>query len=333
MPATVPGIGPARNVRAGDTATCALLVDESVWCWGSNARGTLGTPDASATADGGVAPVEVLGPGTVSALAMGAFHACVLTIATPTTAAQVMCWGENAAGQAGVVDASVVASPTKVAIANVSDMGASASDTCFSRTGSFVPECICDNVYGELGRGDAGDAGGIDSLPHPVPAPVLLGSLGKLNRFFHSTGNHLGALFTSGQFATWGENNDGQLGPQNDSGAPDPTPALVPLSEVTALSMTQFASCVLRVDGTIWCWGSTADGQTGSTLAMGSVQAQPAQVLCLPVGGATGLTTGLTHVCALMTGGTVACWGFNNFGQLGRTTTAGYDPTPEPVVF
>ena len=38
---------------------------------------------------------------------------------------------------------------------------------------------------------------------------------------------------------------------------------------------------------------------------------------------AAGLATGVTHSCALMTGGRVRCWGDNSANQLGDNTTTG----------
>ncbi len=262
---------------------------------------------------------------------MGAYHACILTAATPAVA---MCWGENLAGQAGVrsTASTTVSVPTALSITNVGAVNASAFGTCFARSTSPEGECIGENVYGELGRGGSDD-GGIDSLPHPIPAAANVGALGAVRDFNHSTGYHVGVFFVSGQMATWGDNNDGQLGPQSEGGAPNPNPTLVPIAEVTAIGMTQYATCALRVDGTVWCWGSTAFGQMGTTASLGPVQTAPALVAGIADAGATLITTGLSHVCVLVNGGEIECWGLNNFGQLGRSTSAQFDPTPAAVSF
>jgi hypothetical protein len=46
-----------------------------------------------------------------------------------------------------------------------------------------------------------------------------------------------------------------------------------------------------------------------------------AALLGVPIPIATSVATGDAHACALLLGGTVACWGRNDFGQLGDGTT------------
>lgn len=72
------------------------------------------------------------------------------------------------------------------------------------------------------------------------------------------------------------------------------------------------ATCARFVDGSIRCAG--ADGQPFLSMAM-------------PGAPAVALSAGAHHLCALLAGGTVACWGENDRGQLGDgTTSARGDP-------
>ncbi len=81
--------------------------------------------------------------------------------------------------------------------------------------------------------------------------------------------------------------------------------------------------CTVRTDTTAWCWGRNDKGQLGDTTTTDATS--PVQVTG-PGGtgtltGAATLATGLTHTCTVMTDGTVWCWGLNDRGQLGDTTT------------
>jgi alpha-tubulin suppressor-like RCC1 family protein len=330
QPVVVPGIGPAMQVHSGMASTCALLNDKSVWCWGGNQFGELGGGSGSIEPDGALVgsamPVEVLSHGSASDLVIGASHVCALPLDSD---ASVECWGKNDFGQAGVVDAAFVATPTPVALDNVLGINAGAEETCFHRSSRPFAECIGENAEGQLGQGD----GAIDTLSHPSPAAVDLPDSGGISTFVHSAGFDMGLVYKTGQLATWGADDLGQLGLLVDSGESQPIPTIIGLDLVSGVALSESASCVFRSDSqnTVWCWGSTAYGQTGNTLVSGPVQYAPVQVPNLA--GVIRITAGSNHFCVGLQGGAVECWGANNLGQLGRPTKKVYDASPALVQF
>ena len=93
--------GLAGNVRSIATmaqATCALMLDTTVKCWGYGGYGQLG--DGTFGIDSNnpyvLAPTTVTGLSSVVALAGGEAHMCALT-----TAGAVKCWGSDSFGQLG----------------------------------------------------------------------------------------------------------------------------------------------------------------------------------------------------------------------------------------
>lgn len=80
-------------------------------------------------------------------------------------------------------------------------------------------------------------------------------------------------------------------------------------------------------DNTARCWGANADGQLGIGASATFVN-RPATVTTVignrpvPLTQTEAIAAGQAHTYALVNDGTVQCWGLNDFGQLGRNTTA-----------
>ena len=134
------------------------------------------------------------------------------------------------------------------------------------------------------------------------------------------------ALGADGHVRCWGANGNGQLGNGTN------TDSLVPvqvsnLGDVTAIAAGGSAAigtahaCALQSTGTVWCWGYGANGNLGNGSSGGSYV--PVQVLtaaATPMTGAIGLASGGGHSCALLSNGTIRCWGRNSDGQIGNGT-------------
>ncbi|MBK8696623.1 MAG: hypothetical protein IPN17_31265 [Deltaproteobacteria bacterium] len=84
------------------------------------------------------------------------------------------------------------------------------------------------------------------------------------------------------------------------------------------VSVGYLFSCGLNRDGSVRCWGYNGNGESGNA----SYTAY--QVTPNTVGGGlanvTEIEGGHHHTCARVNGGTVRCWGYNGYGQLGDGT-------------
>ena len=127
------------------------------------------------------------------------------------------------------------------------------------------------------------------------------------------------ALKPDGSVACWGENVDGQLGNGTFTANSSTPVSVTGLAGVVALTAGGAHNCVLKPDRTASCWGRNEKGALGDgTAGIGTSKALPAAVPGLT--DAVALSGGTLHTCALKAGGTVACWGANESGQLGDGT-------------
>ena len=146
--------------------------------------------------------------------------------------------------------------------------------------------------------------------------PVTVTSLSSgVNRIYAGS-MHTCALMNAGTVKCWGSNAFGQLGDGTNTDRINPVD--VPgLSNVVELDISRHETCALLSSGGVKCWGRNAQGQlgVGDTIARNT----PTDVSGL-TSGVQQIVLGGYHACALMTTGTLKCWGGNSEGQLGNGT-------------
>lgn len=97
QPVALPAGSVAVQIESAVASTCALLSDHTVWCWGDNAYGELGT--GSAIPGFSARPAQVPGLSNIVQIASGpgGWTVCALL-----QEGSVRCWGANDADQLGV---------------------------------------------------------------------------------------------------------------------------------------------------------------------------------------------------------------------------------------
>ncbi|MEZ4220058.1 MAG: EGF domain-containing protein [Polyangiaceae bacterium] len=194
----------------------------------------------------------------------------------------------------------------------------SANADCQNLVGSYA--CSCKVGYSGDGR---------TCLPPPTRATAI-----------DASGDHTCALLDNGGVRCWGRNNFGQLGygDTNDVMNSDDAPLVSTGGAVKQVAAGDGHSCALRTDGKVRCWGRNHYGQLGygNTTDIGDDET-PADAGDVNLGGtAIAIAAGGEHTCALLSGGTVRCWGLGIDGQLGyaNTQNVGDDEVPasKPLV-
>jgi alpha-tubulin suppressor-like RCC1 family protein len=190
--------------------------------------------------------------------------------------------------------------------------------------------CFGGNQYGQLGN--TTNIGNDNA--NPVPTQVA----GLTHATQAAAGlGHTCVLKDDGTVACWGLNNVGQLGNATNNGTGNANPAprvILGLTHVTQIASGRAHTCALRDDGTVSCWGLNSSGQLGTGINSGNGSANPAPVAVAGLTHVTQIAAGSGHTCAVVDDGTVACWGDNQYGELGSTAnngTTNANPTPTVI--
>ena len=259
------------------------------------------------------------------AVAAGGNYSCALM-----SGGTVQCWGSNSRGQLGdgtLVDRSAPAQV--VGLSGATALAAGGTHMCALMSGGTV-QCWGSNSSGQLGDGTLVD--------RSTPAQVV--SLSGVTALA-AGGTHTCAAIDN-TVQCWGDNHRGQLG--DGTYISRSTPKQV-LGKTGFTTLTGGGNHTCGVNsGLALCWGENANGQLGT----GTEWTQPgagfgndfdgrAQHTPQPVVGLAGRTSrmitaispaaGRNHTCALMSGGTVQCWGLNQDGQLGDDRSTRVTPT------
>jgi alpha-tubulin suppressor-like RCC1 family protein len=305
------------------THACARKDEGTVYCWGNNEYGQLGT----GTEDGYPVVVPLGGPAT--ALAVGALHSCA-ALADGTA----KCWGYNQFGELGIGSKVTTPTPTLVqglAGVEVTGLAAGANHTCARVTtaaGVGAVRCWGSNGAGQIGNPGIGSGGsttpvqtsGLDGIANPV-ASISAGD------------NHTCAVLLSGKAMCWGSGGNGRLGNGNTQNASAPVlvkavDGIGDLTDVASVDAGSEYTCARLSTGALRCWGRNYLGQLGT----GGYADSSLPVAVTGPGGAeldvAAVSAGGAHTCAVASaGGTLSCWGSRLVGQLGDGLF-GYATTP-----
>ena len=304
-PTPVVGIAGATQIALGATHTCALLLDQTVRCWGENVAGQLG----NGTTTFSVTPVTPLGLGPAVQIVAGGDHTC----ARLQTGA-VACWGNNGGGELGTGAAGGYQTvPQMLSLSNVRDVGVGDSHTCAALSDGTVA-CWGSNASGQV----VGD--GFEGGTHASPAAVK----GVAGMSIVALGGGVSCSApAAGSPTCWGDDWYGQLGDgTTKQGLGATVAAIGNLQGFGALSWGLAHACGIDASGVVKCWGANGKGQLGDG---STVEAHaPKTVFGLGPGelvAAGGSVSGVSHSCAVLADGSVYCWGSALYGQVGDGTT------------
>jgi alpha-tubulin suppressor-like RCC1 family protein len=295
------------QIAAGDHHACALLRDGTVRCWGAAVSAGGASDLLLATLVGGLpaaappttqANQGAVGPFVRSIAAGGDFTCAVLTDGT------ARCWGQNGYGQLG--NGATGFTATAVPVSSLTDavsIGAGVQHACAVTAGGAM-QCWGRDTSGQAGNGAASSANVL------TPVTVAYGTAANRTLAVMGGWQHSCAFSQEGLFC-WGDDGFGQLGNGGATTATQHTPVPVTMppnsnwvgnfpngyQEYTpstfqrgrVLDVGENHACMLVAAGAHVADGTVATGAPGSSSARSETR--------------------------------VACWGDNQYGQLGTGNT------------
>jgi hypothetical protein len=306
------------TLSGGAFHNCAIARGGVVHCWGEAAWGRLGTGVEYMPWKSVTAPVAAVSSAQFSSVDSddlhdsNSGHSCAVDVD-----GTAYCWGSGSWGMLGDGQhgegAPVHMNPTPTSVAGVppiKEVALGGTHSCLLATDGTV-WCAGSNDLGQLGVASFTNecTGGASCVTRFVAVDG-----GHRFRSIAAGALHNCGLTDIGEAWCWGMDVSGQT-------ASMPVPERVPGGLLfKSIVSGGFSNCGITLGGVAYCWGYNGQGEAGigSPSYAAPLAAPTAVATPVPL---VSLAHGVFHACGLAADGTAYCWGHNEYGQLGATTT------------
>jgi alpha-tubulin suppressor-like RCC1 family protein len=285
------------SVAAGDNHAVILKSNGTVWAWGNNGEGQLGSGAVDVTR---YVPTQVPNLTDIVSVKVGYGHTLALR-----QNGTILAWGDNYNGALGngfrgdAYDSNVPVAVTT--LTNVKQIAA----------GGFSSFALtADGKVWQWGYRYTNTPVQVPDLNHVVA--IAAGD------------NHALAVRMDGTVWAWGPDNYGVLG--NGSSAITYTPVpmrVLNISSAVAIASLHNSNLALLQDGTVFAWGRNYDGELGLGSPIGEQQ-EPVRIPGLS--NVVAICTGWAQSMAMLANGAVFAWGdpYNGQGETPQQVPLGF---------
>lgn len=298
-------------VKSNSSSTAAIKTDASLWVWGYNGDGELGTNDTNNYSS----PVQtVCGGNNWEQVAIGEAH-----MAAIKTDGSLWTWGNNYNGQLGDNTTNYISSPTQTVCGGNNWKSVSCGYACTAAIKDDGSLWMWGNNYfGQLGTNDT----------MRVSSPVQTIAGGKNWNMVSCGYAHTAAIKNDGSLWMWGGNFSGQLGTNNGTWYSSPLQTICAGSNWMKVDCGGNTTIAVKSDNTLWTWGENYSGQLGDNST--SDRSSPVQI-GTETNWACIISAGYANCAAIKTDGTLWGWGEGGDGQIGDNTTNWYSSPVQTI--
>ena len=300
---TISGGANWKSIYGSDYSVYGIKTDGTLWSWGSNSLGALGSNDAINARI--CTPITTFAGGTNwKQVSGGNGHAAAIK-----TDGTLWVWGLNSNGKLGTNDAITRYSPV----------------TTFAGGTNWKQVSCGDNQIGAIKTdgtlwvwGNSSSSGGLginDTIARSTPVTTFAGG-NNWKQIAYSRGYAM-AIKTDGTLWGWGSSTG--LGINDTISRSTPVTTFAGGNNWKQVECGYgFISGAIKTDGTLWVWGSPSSGALGINAA--------ATNRLTPITTFAGGTNwkqidcGNDHMAAIKTDGTLWTWGSGASGELGNNS-------------
>ena len=286
-----------KQVDGGNLHTAAIKTDGTLWTWGKNFEGQLGTNDITQRNT----PVTTFAGGTNwKQISCGNAHTAAIK-----TDGTLWVWGNNALVQLGINATTNRSTP-------VTTFAGGTNWKQVSCGTNYTAAIKTDGTLWSWGAADSsGRIGTNDLINKSTPVTTFAG--GTNWKQVSVCANHTAAVKTDGTLWSWGYNSFGRLGNNTTTQSLTPVTTFAGGTNWKQVDVGSVHCTAVKTDGTLWGWGG-GNGRQGNNTTTQSIT---------PVTTFAGGTNWKKVACggafnaAIKTDGTLWSWGINSSAQIG----------------
>jgi len=271
----------------------------NLWTWG---LGYLGDNTATSRSS----PVQTIAWGSNwKQVYVGSNHTAAIK-----TDGTLWIWGNNDQGRLGDNTVTTRSSPVQTIAfgTNWKQVSCGQYHTAAIKTDGTLWSWGQNYLYGQVG----------DNTTINRSSPVQDITFGKNWSQVSCCKDYSSAIKTDGTLWCWGNNNTGALGDNTVANRSSPVQTITLGTNWKQVYAGAYHCAAVKTDGTLWCWGNNLQyGALGDNTII--LRSSPVQTVAFGTNWKQ-VACGFNNTAAVKQDGTLWCWGYNAYGQLGDGT-------------